>query len=470
MKPARLLLRRSLRSNNRVLGSMITILKSISVMAGMALAFMLEANLVSIGHSQDLPEKLKGHGGPIKAISISPDGEHVLTTSFDYSIIYWRITEEKVELIHRLEGHDAAVNDVAFVPESEQAISVSDDGTLGIWDLKQGRLIWRLDAPVDKVLDVALSPNGKFAGVARWDKTARIYDLEKQTEIAVLKGHRGNVNSVAFSADGKMLYSAAYDGQIIEWDIAAQQMVRPIYRHGWGINSIVLLDDDRILFGSLDGTVAIVSIEKAQKIVDIAKRESPVQTVKLSSDGALAAYGDGSGWIEVFAATSGKKVEGGEVTYGSVWDFDFVSGTNQIYHVGLDDFASRWQISPNKFQQNRAEFPRRFQIRDTNDLGELEFRRKCSVCHTLTPDGEHRAGPTLYELFGRKAGTLPGYNYSKALLETDIVWNAETIARLFVDGPDVMLPGTKMPVQRLKKIERRDELIRFLKEATKPVE
>ena len=449
---------------------MVTIFKLIKTLAGITLASLFVAGFHSVVSAQELPAKLEGHGGPIKAISISPDGEHVLTASFDYSIIYWRITEDGAELIHRLEGHDAAVNDVVFMQGLEEAISVSDDGSLGMWDLKSGNLIKRIDAPVDKVLDVTLSPDGKFAGVARWDETARVYDLENKTEIAVFEGHRGNVNSVAFSADGTKLYSAANDGQILEWDIASRQMLRPIYRHGWGINSIVRLDDDRILFGALDGTVAIISIEKAEKIHEVAKRERPVQTVKLSSDGALAAYGDGSGWIEVFAAGSGKKIEEGEVTYGPVWDFDFVSGTNQIYHVGLDDFASRWQIAPQKLQQNRAEFPRRFQIRDTDDLGELEFRRKCSVCHTLTPDGGNRAGPTLYDLFGRKAGTLPDYNYSKALLETDVVWNAKTIAQLFDDGPDVMLPGTKMPIQRLKRIERRDDLIRFLKEATKPVE
>ena len=465
MKPVNLKQNRKLRSSNRVFSSMITLRIKFKLLAGIILA----SSFFYSAYAQELPDKLKGHGGPIKAISISPDGEHVLTASFDYSIIYWRITEDKAELLYRLEGHDAAVNDVAFIPEREEAISVSDDGSLGIWNLKNGTLIKRLDAPVDKVLDVALSPDGKFAAVARWDETARIYDLEKQTEVAVLKGHRGNVNSVTFSSDGTKLYSAAYDGQVIEWDIASQQMIRPIYRHGWGINSIVRLDEDRILFGSLDGTVAVVSIEKAEKIQDIAQRERPIQAVKLSSDGALAAYGDGAGWIEVFAANSGKKIEGGEVTFGPVWDFDFVSGTNQIYHVGLDDFASRWQVSPNKLQQNRAEFPRRFQIRDTNDLGELEFRRKCSVCHTLTPDGANRAGPTLYDLFGRKAGTLEGYNYSDALLKTDVVWNAETIAQLFDDGPDVMLPGTKMPIQRLKRIERRDDLIHFLKEATKPV-
>ena len=38
--------------------------------------------------------------------------------------------------------------------------------------------------------------------------------------------------------------------------------------------------------------------------------------------------------------------------------------------------------------------------------GERQFARKCSVCHTLKADGKRRAGPTLYGVFGRRAGTL----------------------------------------------------------------
>ena len=417
---------------------------------------------------RELPLQLLGHGGPIKAISVSAGGERVLTSSFDYSILYWDITGPEAKIIHRLEGHDAAVNDAVFLPSGVQAVSVSDDGTLGIWDLEAGTLIIRIDAPQDKVLDVAVSPDGKLASVARWDKTVRVYDLRLQKEIAVLKGHRGNVNAVAFSSDGQFMYSAGYDGQILEWEVATLQFIRPVYRHGWGINSIAMLDDNRVLFGALDGTVAAVNIERAERVLDFAKRELPIQSVKVSPDKSLAAFGDGTGQIQVFAVSSGKKIEGDEVTFGPVWDFAFVPATNFIYHVGLDDFASLWQISPRKLNQNRAELPRRFQVRNSEDPGELEFQRKCSVCHTLVEDGANRAGPTLFRVFGRKAGTLSGYNYSKALLESDIIWDEHTIGRLFDEGPDVVVPGTKMPVQRLKRIERRDELIRFLKEATEP--
>ena len=434
------------------------------------LLWLLAAGLTVPLHAQanGLPDKLVGHGGPIKAITISADGKHALTASFDYSIIYWGLSGAEGEVRHRLIGHDGAVNDVAFVPGTERAVSVSDDGSLGIWDLSNGKLITRIQADVFKVLDVAVSNDGLYAATARWDGTARVYDLVKQVEIFSLPGHRGNVNAVAFSEDGTKLYSAAYDGQILEWDIVQGRMLRPLYRHGWGINSIARVDGDRLMFGAINGAVGLVSIAKADKIADLAQRERPIQTVKVSNSRKLMGYGDGAGHIEVFETSTLKKVERSEVAYGPVWDFDFIADTTQVFHVGLDDFAIRWQVAPRKLSKIESKFPRRFQLAKSDDPGELEFRRKCSVCHTLTPDGANRAGPTLYAVFGRQAGTLPGYTYSKALLDSNVIWNEQTIGRLFDDGPDVMMPGTKMPIQKLKAVNRRDDLIRYLKSATAP--
>jgi cytochrome c len=422
------------------------------------------------GLAGELPDTLKGHGGPIKAISVAPDGKHALTASFDYSAIYWDLTGPDARIVHRLIGHNGAVNDVAFVPGGDRAVSVSDDGSLGIWDLKDGKLITRIEGEPFKVLDVAVSKDGSMAAAARWDTTAKLYDLHEQREIATLKGHKGNVNAVVFSNDGKTLYSASYDGQIIEWEVVTAAQIRPVYRHGWGINSIALIDDNRLLFGALDGSVAVVGIKETDVLKTLTSRDQPVQSVKVSRDGKLMGFADGEGVIEVFKTDTDEKIASAPVTYGPVWDFDFVPGANQIYHVGLDDFAARWQIAPREVTSIQSTFPRRFQLSKSDDPGELEFQRKCSVCHTLTPDDKNRAGPTLYKVFGRKAGTVPGYAYSPALKNADIVWNEETIAKLFDHGPDVVVPGTKMPIQRLKSVERRDDLIRFLKKATASLE
>ena len=100
--------------------------------------------------------------------------------------------------------------------------------------------------------------------------------------------------------------------------------------------------------------------------------------------------------------------------------------------------------------------------------GELQFARKCSICHTLTPDGANRAGPTLHGLFGRRIATLPGYPFSPPLKTLDIVWTEETVSRLFELGPDVYTPGSKMPLQVMGNRAERDALIAFLKIATAP--
>jgi cytochrome c len=77
------------------------------------------------------------------------------------------------------------------------------------------------------------------------------------------------------------------------------------------------------------------------------------------------------------------------------------------------------------------------------------------------------AGPHLHGLFGRRMGSLPGYAYSPRLARGDITWTPETVADLFTRGPDVVTPGTKMPVQTLGNPEEMAALIRLLESATR---
>jgi len=94
--------------------------------------------------------------------------------------------------------------------------------------------------------------------------------------------------------------------------------------------------------------------------------------------------------------------------------------------------------------------------------------RACAFCHTLTPDGGNRAGPTLWNLFGRPAGVVDGYRYSTALKDSGIVWTEDTVARLFEVGPDAMTPGSKMPLQTIPSASDRAALVAYLKAATSP--
>ncbi|MEJ8474128.1 c-type cytochrome [Roseibium algae] len=419
------------------------------------------------------PERLEGHGGPVKSVVLDETGERLLSTSFDYTALLWNKPDDNSQISAplRLTGHNAAVNDIRFLP-GNRAASVSDDSDLIVWDLATGNILLRFPGLGEKVLSLEVSPNGRYVAVASWENQARLYDLEADDPglIARLDNHRGNVNDVAFSLDSDKLFTASYDGGIRQFDAVSGAMERELINLGWGVNTLKVLPDGKsLLFGVTDGKLGVLDIESGQETKVLPLHSRPVLSLAISPDGKRAASGGGEGVIRVFDTVSWELLEEFQNPYGPVWGLAFTGNGDQLFYAGLDDQPHLWQVAPRKpFEPVDVHFPRRFQVSDADDPGELQFARKCSVCHTLTPNGGNRAGPTLFGVFGRQVGTLPGYPYSKALLDADFVWNAKSIADLFDYGPDVITPGSKMPIQRLKSVEDRDALVAFLKHATNP--
>ncbi len=97
-------------------------------------------------------------------------------------------------------------------------------------------------------------------------------------------------------------------------------------------------------------------------------------------------------------------------------------------------------------------------------IGKKVFRF-CAGCHSLEP-GAKRVGPSLAGLFGRKAGTVEGFRYSKALRNADVVWDAETLDAWLMN-PQRFIPGNRMPFRGIRRQRIRANLIEFLKDATK---
>jgi cytochrome c len=93
--------------------------------------------------------------------------------------------------------------------------------------------------------------------------------------------------------------------------------------------------------------------------------------------------------------------------------------------------------------------------------GEAIYQR-CLACHSLEHD---RVGPRHCGLFGRRAGTLPGYAYSPAMKKHGVTWNEETLDH-FLENPLKTVPGTKMGYAGVKNPQERADLIAYLKQAT----
>jgi len=95
--------------------------------------------------------------------------------------------------------------------------------------------------------------------------------------------------------------------------------------------------------------------------------------------------------------------------------------------------------------------------------GEQVYHR-CQGCHSID---RNRIGPMHKGLFGRPAGSVPGFDYSAAMKNSGIVWTAATLD-MFLQGPRQMVPGTKMTFVGVSKAQDRADPIAYLEVATKP--
>lgn len=92
--------------------------------------------------------------------------------------------------------------------------------------------------------------------------------------------------------------------------------------------------------------------------------------------------------------------------------------------------------------------------------GEALYER-CFACHSLEND---RAGPRHCGLLGRRAGSVPGFDYSPAMRASGIVWDAKSLDRFLAD-PVGTVPGTSMGYAGIKDARERADLIAYLGKA-----
>ena len=172
--------------------------------------------------------QLRGHGGPVRAIAVSPDGSRAVSGSFDTTAIVWSLASGTAEKVLRF--HDGAVNAVVL-PQGRT------DG-----DQRRGRQHRHLAAGREQAGARAEGAHRRRSSAWPSRRTARRWPPPPGTaprgcgrwpEAAsrVLEGHQQNVNGVAFTPDGRSVVTAGYDLTLRIWPLTAAS---PHCRHAAG--------------------------------------------------------------------------------------------------------------------------------------------------------------------------------------------------------------------------------------------
>ena len=86
---------------------------------------------------------------------------------------------------------------------------------------------------------------------------------------------------------------------------------------------------------------------------------------------------------------------------------------------------------------------------------------RCQACHALASD---RVGPRHCGVVGRRAATVPGFAYSRAMKQSRLVWDEKTLDR-FLTSPLKTVPGSSMTYDGVPDAKDRADLIAYLKQA-----
>ena len=387
---------------------------------------------------------IAAHGGPVRALAVG--GLGAASGGLDQAVIFWA-PDGRPLVVAR--WHQGAVESLIAIPVIGAAgggagfASGGEDGRIGIWPAAGAT------AP-DMVLTghagpvTALASDGTALASGGFDATVRVWD--GQGGVQVFEAHRGAVTALAYTPQG--LVSAGQDGTLRAWpggDIMAEYGVPILALAAW------------------PGGVAVAGADGILRLPGRQIATGPRPVVALAVHGGILAA-SGGGDVGLWDLASGRLLRVLEGPGLPVWSLGFgPDGT--LWTGGADAQIRRWNPATG---HPLSESPGiRPAIPEGADPDGARVFRACQACHALADDAGAMAGPSLHGIFGRRMGSLAGYAYSPRLAQGDIIWNAETLADLFTRGPDIVTPGTRMPVQRLADAEDLAALLRFLAVATR---
>jgi WD40 repeat protein len=263
---------------------------------------------------------LRGHTAAVTDLAVlanSSGGLRFASASEDGTARIWTVTPAATSPLV-LSGHKGAVRALTLVPDGETIVTGGDDGTVRTWGVRDGksRGAALVTGHAGAVLTIAVSPDGKTILTGSADKTGRLIARSDGKIMRTLAGHNAPVRSVAFSAQGDQIATADAKGGQKVWETATGLGVIAFGHTAPGgaaiqpLQKVAFRGAGSIVSASADGTLKTWSFAGAWSLhKTLWPHVSRVLALDFSPDGGLLASGGGdpsrSGEVKIWEVGKG---------------------------------------------------------------------------------------------------------------------------------------------------------------------
>lgn len=300
----------------------------------------------------------RGRSTEVHSISLSPDGERIVTGSEDGCVRMFDLHTGEILMQPQGPGprqpqeHEAAVWSVMYSPDGSRVVSGSYDSTIIQWDTTLGWLRPLAQTLKTKggemgVLTVVYSPDGHRFASATEDATLKIWDATSYTVLRTLqdKSYSGmSLVEAIWAPNGQRIFSYAGETGYI-WDAVTGKLLHKLQGHTGMIWQMKLSHvGDRVATGAEDGTCRVWSTETGEELATVMERHAGglVWSVAFSPDGAYVASGSHDGTVVVRDLNPGGLRHVNSTHEAGVFHLVFSADGKYIFSGGAEGWVDVW--------------------------------------------------------------------------------------------------------------------------------
>jgi WD40 repeat protein len=273
---------------------------------GQTLAMGMQYGAIRLADSAKLRD-MTGHDGAMRAITFTPDGTSIVSTSWDRTVRQWSLSDEADARI--VGQHGSKLNCMAMSPDGKLVAAGSADkaGVIRIWKLADGQELHTLKGHTASVSSLAFGPDGETLATGSNDKSVRLWNVPDGTERKVLSEHPQAVATVKFSPDGSSLVAGCNDGTMVFWNADSGEKENEIKAHEKAVFALAFHPRGKhIASGSIDQTIKIWDAASGSELRTLAAHTEMVNCVQFNPDGSQLASCSDDGTVRLWNPVTGE--------------------------------------------------------------------------------------------------------------------------------------------------------------------